>query len=135
MGAIYWMRMVKCNIITLSFRKLKINSTKCIIKMKMIKFQVNIKNQSLLILKIWRRVSLSLFKNKCMINFFKICQLQMQTSITLNKVSFYRFVIWHCWMRLRGLKMIIEKRLLESLSDIKMDIGTQSLRLIHKNLI
>ena len=135
MGAIYQMRMVKCNIITPSFRKLKTNSTKYTIKMKMTKIQLNIKNQSSQIFKIWHKANRRLFKQKCMINFLKTCQLLMQTLIMLSKVSFYRYAIWHCWMRLRDLKMIIEKKLTEYLSDIRMGTEIQNLRLIHKSLI
>lgn len=135
MGAIYQMRMVKCNIITPSFRKLKTNSTKYTIKMKMTKIQLNIKNQSSQIFKIWHRANRRLFKQKCMINSLKTCQLLMQTLIMLSKVSFYRYAIWHCWMRLRDSKMIIEKKLTEYLSDIKMGTEIQSLRLIRKSLI
>ena len=133
MGAISQMRMVKCNIITLSFRKLKTNSTKYTIKMKMTKIQLNIKRQSSLTLRTWRRANRKQFKSKCTINFFKICQSLMQTSITLSKVSFYRYAIWPCWMKLRGSKMITEIKLLEYPLDIRMDIEIQSLRLIHKS--
>jgi hypothetical protein len=70
-----------------------------------------------------------------MINSLKTCQLLMQTLIMLSKVSFYRYAIWHCWMRLRDSKMIIEKKLTEYLSDIKMGTEIQSLRLIRKSLI
>lgn len=133
MGAISQMRMVKCNIITLSFRKLKTNSTKYTIKMKMTKIQLNIKRQSSLTLRTWRRANRKQFKSKCTINFFKICQSLMQTSITLSKVSFYRYAIWPCQMKLRGSKMITEIKILEFPLDIRMGIEIQSLRLIHKS--
>ena len=133
MCAISQMRMVKCYIITLSFRKLKTNSTKYTIKMKMTKIQLNIKRQSSLTLRTWRRANRKKFKSKCTMSFFKICLSLMQISITLSKVSFYRYAIWPCQMKLRGSKMITEIKLLEYPLDIRMGIEIQSLRLIHKS--
>ena len=127
------MKMVRCNIIILSFKIQKINFIKFKIKIKKIKILFRNKNLSLQMQLILMNLIMNSCKNRCMINCSKIYRRLMRILITRSNVNFFKYAIWLFLMKLKDQKMIIEISFLELISDTKMDLEILNLKQIPKN--